>query len=261
MSLKRKLKKLRWKILGNPKLTSPKYPTYWFQKVLGDKKVQIVQIGSNDGRAGDPLYHLLHKKTTWYGLFVEPVSYIFEKLKKNYPDASRFRFENSAINKGESLEFYWVDPVAKEHLVGLPFYFDQLGSFNKDHIIKALDGKLEPYIISEKVSGITLDGLLEKHQIVDFDILHIDVEGYDWEVLSQLNQKKYQPTFILYEGVHLSKLDLKKSSDFLESNYILFKHEGDILAVNKSVEERFLRGIKNGLEAFDLKSYKRKTNK
>ena len=79
-SLKRKLRKLRWKLLGNPKLTSKHYPTYWFQKVLGDKKVQIVQIGSNDGRAGDPLYHLLHKKTTWRGLFVESVSYIFERL-------------------------------------------------------------------------------------------------------------------------------------------------------------------------------------
>ncbi len=259
MSLKRKLRKLRWKLLGNPKLTSKRYPTYWFQKVLGDKKAQIVQIGSNDGRAGDPLYHLLHKKTTWCGLFVEPVSYIFERLKTNYPDDARFRFENSAINKGESLEFHWVDPVAKEHLTDLPFYFDQLGSFDKSHIVKALDGILEPYIISERVNGITLNGLLEKHQISDFDILHIDVEGYDWEVLSQLNQEKYQPSFILYEGVHLSKVDLKKSSDFLEHNYLLFKHEGDILGVNKKINSKFLKGIKRNLVALNLETYQSKT--
>jgi len=245
MNLKRKLRKLRWKILGNPKLTSKKYPTYWFQKVLGNKKVQIVQIGSNDGRAGDPLYHLLHKNTAWHGLFVEPVSYIFKKLKKNYPDTARFRFENSAINNGEALEFHWVDPIAKEHLIDLPFYFDQLGSFDKSHIIKTLDGKLEPYIISEKVNGITLCGLLEKHQISIFDILHIDVEGYDWEVLQQLNQEKYQPTFILYEGVHLSKSDLRKSYDFLNDAYHLFKHEGDILGVHKSQIGRRKKGRRN----------------
>lgn len=259
MSLKRKLRKLRWKVLGNPKLTSRKYPTYWFQKVLGNKAVQVVQIGSNDGRAGDPLYHLLHKKTNWNGLFVEPVSYIFEKLKKNYPDTSRFRFENAAINQGEPLDFYWVDPIAKEHLTDLPFYYDQLGSFDKNHIIRALDGKLEPYIISEKVNGITLNGLLTKYEINDFDILHIDVEGYDWEVLSQLNQEKYQPTFILYEGVHLSKKNLEKSYDFLKKSYLLFKHEGDILGVHKKVEEKHLRGIKGGLVAFDLANYKLKT--
>lgn len=259
MSFKRKLRKLRWKLLGNPKLSSKKYPTYWFQKVLGDKQAQVVQIGSNDGRAGDPLYHLLHEKTNWSGLFVEPVSYIFERLKNNYPDSSRFRFENSAINKGESLEFYWVDPVAKEHLTDLPFYFDQLGSFDKGHIIRALDGKLEPYIISEKVNGITLNGLFEKHQITDFDILHIDVEGYDWEVLSQLKQEKFQPSFILYEGVHLSKSDLKESYVFLSTNYFLFSHEGDILGVNRKIEKKFLESMKKNLKIFDLKNYQSKT--
>jgi len=259
MSLKQKLRKLRWKILGNPKLTSKKYPTYWFKKVLGDKAVQIVQIGSNDGRAGDPLYHLLHEKTNWSGLFVEPVTYIFERLQKNYPDSPRFRFENAAINQGESLEFYWVDPIAKEHLTDLPFYFDQLGSFDKNHIVRALDGKLEPYIVSEMINGISLDGLLKKHKITNFDILHIDVEGYDWQVLLQLNQEKYQPDFILYEGVHLSKLDLKSSADFLEKNYYLFVHEGDILAVNKRIENNFLTGMRKELVEFELKTYKSKT--
>lgn len=261
MSLNQKLRRLRWRVFGNPKLKDKKYPAYWFQKVLGDKVVQVIQIGSNDGRSGDPLYHLLHKKTTWRGLFVEPVSYIFENLKKNYPDTSRFRFENSAINNGESLDFFWVDPIAKEHLPGLPFYYDQLGSFHKSHILNVLDGQLSPYIISEKIKGITLDELLKKHQITNFDILHIDVEGYDWEVLSQLNQNKNQPTFILYEGVHLSKSDLKKSFDFLEKNYCLFKFQGDILAVHQNVNESFIQGMKKHLEAFDVETFPIKKKK
>lgn len=261
MSLKHKFRRLRWRLFGNPKLKDKRYPAYWFQKILGDKKVQVVQIGSNDGRSGDPIYHLLQKKTTWQAIFVEPVTYIFENLKKNYPDSSRFRFENSAINKGEPLEFHWVDPIAKEHLTDLPFYYDQLGSFNKDHIINALDGKLAPYIKSEKINGITLDELLKKHQISDFDIFHIDVEGYDWEVLSQLNQEKNQPTFILYEAIHLSKLDLKKSADFLEEGYNLFLFEGDILAVSKKIKPKYLKGMQRSLKAFDLETYPSKNNK
>lgn len=255
MNITQKIRKLKRKLFGNPKLKSKRYPTYWFNQVLGEKAIQIVQIGSNDGRVGDPLYHLFHQNKNWKGLFVEPVPYIFERLKNNYSNDPRFRFENAAINGGEMMEFHWVDPIVKEHEPDLPFFYDQLGSFDKSHIINALDGKLAPYIISQKINGLTLEGLLAKHQIKQFDLLHIDVEGYDWEVLQQLNLAKNKPIFILYEGVHLSEKARMASADFLKRDYELFKHEGDILAVNRRVEARILEQISKNIEAFDPKNY------
>ena len=43
----------------------------------------FVQIGANDGFKADPIY-LYVRKYGWKGILVEPVSYIFEKLKENY---------------------------------------------------------------------------------------------------------------------------------------------------------------------------------
>lgn len=251
MNLQQKIRKLKRKILGNPKLRDKAYPTFWFQKVLGEQSAQIVQIGSNDGRVGDPLFVLLQKNQNWRSLFVEPVPYIFERLKANYPDTERFAFENSAVNQGEKLNFYWVDPAAKEEIPDLPFYYDQLGSFNRDHIVKALDGKLEPFILSFEIEGINLEGLLTKHRIEKIDILHIDVEGYDWEILQQLDLSVYQPKFILYEVTHLSKKARVASFDFLGGRYDSFRHKGDVLAVHRSVRSGFLQEIKGNMPAFN----------
>ncbi|MBK7697246.1 MAG: FkbM family methyltransferase [Saprospiraceae bacterium] len=36
------------------------------------------------------------------------------------------------------------------------------------------------------------------------DLLHIDTEGYDWEILKQLRLAKYFPRPIIFEHKHLS---------------------------------------------------------
>lgn len=248
MKLKKIAKKIYRKLLKKPYIKDKRYPAYWFNRVLGKQAAFLVQIGSNDGKTGDPLFPLLQKNKQWKALFVEPVPYLFQRLKKNYPDTSRFQFENVAINDGQSLEFHWVDPIIKEKEKDLPFWFDQIGSFNKQHIINELDGRLSPYIISEKLEGITLPTLFERHQVNQFEILHIDAESYDWIILSQLNQKKHMPSFILYEHNHLSKTDLQASFNFLNPNYQLFKIGIDVLAVHQKVGHRTLTEMKKVLK-------------
>jgi len=236
MQLKKILRKVKRRLLDKPYIKDPRYPAYWMDEVLGKKEALLVQIGSNDGKTGDPLYQLFNKNTTWKGLFVEPVPYLFERLQANYPDVSRFSFENAAINEGQDLDFYWVDPDAVPNKQELPFWYDQLGSFNKDHILNALDGQLAPYIVSAKLEGITLDTLFERHGVAQFDVLHIDAEGYDWVVLQQLDLQRFQPSFILYEHSHLSKEDLQSSIDFLKKDYHVYRIGIDLLAVKKGVE-------------------------
>lgn len=252
MSLIRKIRRfssrMGRKFFGDPRLKSKTYPTHWFDKLLGNKAAQVVQIGSNSGMSGDPLHILFLKNKIWKGLFVEPVPYLFDQLKKNYPSEPRFKFENAAINDGELAEFHWIDPRIKEEEKGLPFYYDQLGSFNKEHISKVLGKQFEQYIISEKITGLTLPTLFKKYKITKCDLLHIDVEGYDWVVLSQFEKEKFQPTFILYEGAHLSENDLQASFDFLSADYQLHRHHGDILAVNRSVGTTILGQIGKSIE-------------
>ena len=63
--------------------------------------------------------------------------------------------------------FYYVSENAKgEFKEDIPFWYDQIGSFSKNHIIQHLDGKLEPYIIVSRFTedmcgGRTKDRYLE----------------------------------------------------------------------------------------------------
>lgn len=252
MSLRTTLARVKRKIFSKSFEKNKKYQAYWFDEILKNEAAFIVQIGSNDGKTGDPLYSLLHKNSKWQGLFVEPLPDTFEKLKNNYPDTSRFFFENVAINEGSEMTFYWVDPKAKENLPDLPYWYDQLGSFDKKHILKQLDGVLEPFIRTTQLEGISMATLLDRNAVKDISILHIDAEGYDWKILKQLDLTQYQPTFILYEYNHLSKKDLKASFAFLDDYYQLFDVGIDILAVHKKLGNAQLKEMMRHMKKVEV---------
>src|SRR3990172_11007463 len=147
----------------------------------------IVQIGANDGIVGDPLHELIQTHVDWQVLFVEPVPYLFERLKLNYGLSGRFKYENAAINDGSTCNFYWVGEEAGHELLNLPRWWDQLASFDKEHILRHLDGRLGPYIRTTVLNGLTLNQLIDKHDLNRIDLLYIDTEGHDWQILRQLD--------------------------------------------------------------------------
>lgn len=209
-------------------------PAYWIAKSkLNSKNLNVIQIGSNDGKTGDPIFELINRKHNWEVLLVEPVPYLFERLKSNYGSGRRFSFENVAINDGTTQVFYWVSDEAKKDIPNLPVWYDQLGSFNKFNILTHLDGILEPYIRELHVEGITLNKLIERNNIKAVDILHIDTEGYDWKVLSQFDLEKYNPLIILFEYKHLANSEIQGARDFLKNKYNIFQFEGDYLCLRK----------------------------
>lgn len=248
MSLRTHLARIKRRLLKKPFLKDPRFPPYWFNKVMSTEKIFLVQIGSNDGKTGDPFHQLLQKNLSWSALFVEPVPYLFEKLKTNYPDHSRFSFANVAINQGTPLTFYWVDSEVKNVFDDLPFWYDQLGSFDRQHIINELGERIEPYVLSKILEGATLPSLFAKNKVRKLDILHIDTEGYDWKILSQLDIDTFTPAFILYESNHLSEEELRESYDFLKDKYVLFQVGIDTLAVNKERSAKHLTDMKKSMK-------------
>ncbi|MBO0930069.1 FkbM family methyltransferase [Fibrella aquatilis] len=223
-------------------------PTFWINKYLANTSLTIVQIGSNDGVSGDPIFKLVKKNTNWQVLFVEPVPYLFDRLKKNYTQDSRFLFENAAINDGTNQVFYSVSEDANNYIANLPPWYDQLGSFNRGNIVHHLDGILEPYIIATDVNGLTLSQLLTKNKINRLDLLHIDTEGYDYKILSQLDLKTYNPTLILFEYVHLQDAEKAEALTFLKESYHIFRFRGDFLCFAKTkMSERDFTTLKEKL--------------
>ena len=201
-----------------------KYPSVFF-----------IQIGSNDGKTGDPLYPLIMAHSNWAGIFIEPVKHIFEKLKENYEATDRFVFENVAIANDYGLKkFYYVSEKATYILEDIPHWYDKLGSFNKAHIIKHFGGKFEPFIVEDDIICVPIKDILSKHKVDNIDLIQIDAEGFDYQIIVQIDFKKYHPKVILFEDRHLSKDDKKKAILLLKNNeYKLYDSGGDYLAIKK----------------------------
>lgn len=210
------------------------------------KKTFFIQVGSNDGKMQDTIYKYI-TKDGWNGILIEPVKYLFEKLKENYKDyESQLHFENVAISKQNSiLKFY---SLKKSDDSSVPFWAKGLGSFNKSVILKhkIYIPQIEELLIEHDLETITLADLQKKYNIQGPDVLMIDTEGYDYEILKSYPFKKFYPSLIIYEHRHLSKEDFKESMVYLRGmEYLLYAFECDTLAIHKKVLQSYPDLLKN----------------
>ena len=176
-------------------------------KLFDQKRAVVVVVGSNDGVQGDSLAHLIRTHAKWQVLFIEPLPHLFRKLTQNYAPSPNYQFENIAVSaKKELRELWYVSEEIKKWREDLPFWYDQLGSFDRNHIASANMG-FEEFITSEFVPCEPLPEILRRNDITKIDILQIDTEGYDYEVLKQVDLKTNPPAAILYEHTLLRMED------------------------------------------------------
>lgn len=207
---------------------------YWIEKYIPNKSIQVIQIGSNDGVSGDSLNKLILKNERWKVLFVEPVPQLFQELKKNYGSSNRFKFENSAINEtGASQIFFKIDEKAYVDIPDLSKEYEQIGSFSKAHVHKLASDKLQKYISEIEVNCLSLDELFKKHKITKVDLLQIDAEGYDWQIISQLNLNQFSPIIIVFEHVNLNHQEKEGAINYFSKQYHMFSLGINYLCVRK----------------------------
>jgi FkbM family methyltransferase len=195
------------------------------------KNFFFVQIGANDGIKGDPLY-LYAKKYKWKGVLVEPVPFLFKKLKQNYEGRKGIFLENIAIaEKGGHKPFYHLKEECKKE--NLPLWHDEIGSFIKGNVIKhsANISNLEKYLIVSRVECRTFLYLLKKYNLKKIDLLQIDTEGYDYQILKTFPFNILKPKLIIFEDRHLNENQKQKAKQLLISQgYRLTQLPGDCLA-------------------------------
>lgn len=163
--------------------------------------LKVVQVGANKGN--DDLFHYIDNNYNEidFGLFVEANSLHIDDLKNCYSKFQNVIVENIAIKtpsqKEDTLEIYYH---TNEH----PYY--GIATCNMEHMQKHIDycphlqgGEVKSF----KVDCITLDQLLEKYSLYDFDILFLDIEGIDAEVLLTFNWSKYSIKRVEFEHLHL----------------------------------------------------------
>jgi FkbM family methyltransferase len=205
------------------------------EQALADCKGQVffLQVGSNDGVHDDPLHDLIRRHEGWRGIFVEPVASVFARLRRNYDDDPRFVFLNVAVGRTRGTQkFHYVSETAQGAVSDLPDWHSRIGSFSRAHITTLLGPTIEPFIVEADVETVPLADILGEHTVESIDLLHIDAEGFDDQVLAQLDFARYRPRVILIEHAHLSPLrDHRTRELFRAQGYSCTRLRGDYLAI------------------------------
>lgn len=192
--------------------------------------VVFVQIGSCDGTTGDPLYeHIVARG--WSGVVVEPVPANFARLVETYRTAQRVKCENVAISDREHVRPFYHVVVPED--VDAPEWCRQIGSFDRSHLVKhaRMWNEVPSYIVETPVHCISLRQLLERNGIDRIDVLHTDVEGFDFQILQQLDFEAYRPELIIYEDLHMRDADRREAARMLRAQgYTLTNDDMNTLA-------------------------------
>ena len=78
-------------------------------------------------------------------------------------------------------------------------------------------------IIEEKVVCISLDKLIDKYSVSKIDLLQIDTEGYDYEIISNMDFSRIKPRIIHFE--HELKLGTMSKENFTKLADLLIQHD------------------------------------
>lgn len=195
----------------------------------------FIQIGSNDGAQQDPLEPVL-ERFPWRGIMVEPVPYVFEKLRRLRGHQLNLTLENVAIADSDGAQpFYYL--AKADNPAGLPRWYDALGSFRRDILLKHVDRipDIAERIRELSVPCLSFESLCGKHRVAHLDVLHMDVEGYDWQLIQSINLARWRPAVLIYEHHHLDPLAQAACIAHLQGlGYSLRPERLDTLAVHRA---------------------------
>lgn len=164
--------------------------------------MNIIQIGANTGN--DDLTNIINKRQPDYFVIVEPMSIHNEKIEACYDWVKNKVIENVAISTDskDSVVFYYHQNDGPEY---------QVASLDKSHITK--HGYSAEGIVEIKVPCLTVNDIIQKHNLKTVDILYIDAEGLDDSIIYSIDFDKCEINRIYYENLHI-KTDVK---GFLEN--------------------------------------------
>ena len=165
----------------------------------------FVQIGANDGEMWDFLRPLVLTRP-WRGVLVEPVPYLFERLRRNYAGREGLALENVAVAPEDGRRrFYYVAEVEDPEAEGLPSWYDGIGSFSREEVLSHTRHipDLESRLVEAEVPCATFETVCHRNGLERVDLLLIDVEGYDWELVRHIDFEARMPRLLVYEHYHL----------------------------------------------------------
>lgn len=165
----------------------------------------FIEVGSNDGERYDHLRPFILSRP-WAGIMVEPVPYVFERLRRNYGGLDRVALDNVAVgDRDGELPFYYLAEAEDPERERLPDWYDAIGSFSREAVLGHAGEipDIERRVVRAGVPCLTFESLCRKHGVRRVDLLLIDTEGYDYEIVRQIDFTAYRPRLLIYEHYHL----------------------------------------------------------
>ncbi|PRX54373.1 FkbM family methyltransferase [Flagellimonas meridianipacifica] len=196
----------------------------------------FLQIGGNDGFVNDPIFKLV-KRLSWKGIIVEPQKEVFtKKLSKTYRFEKNTILENIAIAEKTGVkQLYklgftnsrWATGLATFNCDTLQYQIDRnyVSDMARKEGIPLPENK-DDYIVTEEVNCSTIHDLLAKHHVKKLDLLQIDTEGFDYEIIKNIDFSSVKPAMISFENDHLSESDIMECEELLTSNGYSVEHIG-----------------------------------
>ena len=171
-------------------------------------------------------------------LLVEPVPHNISAIKENLKEFKNIHLEPVAVaSVRETKDFFFVKATSINKLK--KHWASGIGSFNKNHL---LNHRTKRFLIAEDdidkipIKTVKFEDLIEKYSITEIDKILIDIEGYEYEILKDMDLKKVRINSILFEYKHFD--GYQKTGEKLEE--ILKKFEENNYKTSKVDEENIL---------------------
>jgi hypothetical protein len=154
---------------------------------FGEQPGNLLEIGGYDGFTYSNSWGLFDRG--WSGWVVEPIQDYANQAKKNLNRFSGVKVVNAAIGKFKTNGIIHV-----------------LGPYSSiiEEQVKSVSNSTwhtgDKIVRQKEVKIITLDDLIQEQNIPKhLNLLIVDVEGYELEIFSQIDFKKFRPSMIIVE--------------------------------------------------------------
>jgi FkbM family methyltransferase len=160
----------------------------------------FIELGANNGLLQSNTA-FLEKNRNWTGILIEPNEQNFEFCKINRPNSICYNY--ACVSNDFTDEYVYGDFNLLPN--------DQLSLMSSINELRINSNKSD--LIKVPISSLT--NLLDKQPIPNIDLLSLDVEGYEYSVLTGLDFNKYKPTYLLIEIYNDS---FEKITSYLKNN-------------------------------------------
>lgn len=211
--------------------------------------LNILQVGANDGRIGDPLYGFVraHPGQT-AAILVEPQPDLIPVLQATYAFHPKAAIIQGAVGPAGSLTLYQVRKECWPELVvpyaaGWPAYRapTAITSARRELVLRWLarhyrgSAAIETLVETVEVEAIPTAVLMARVGLFErLDVLQIDAEGYDDQAIAASDIAGLRPRLINFEACHLGQTRYAAlEADLARLGYKMRTYGKDALALRR----------------------------